>query len=158
MFSQFVDCFEFSWVEIVPVHEDDERKRSDHEILFADEKRRRRMRSLRKKAISASNRITHTLKKHSKRLVHCRFESFSAEEFLDEVEEKAVDALRNDLIEKDLLPVRHDDYHTLLRSSSTFFDSYTTLTKFCLIQFASWWNKLLLSSGWCHINGITCNN
>lgn len=101
--------------EIVPVHEDDEGIRSDHEIMFADEKRRRRMRSLRKKAISASSRITHTLKKHSKRLVHCRFESFSTEEFLDEVEEKAVDAFRNDLIEKDLLPVRQDDYHTLLR-------------------------------------------
>ncbi|XP_073270954.1 phosphatidylinositol/phosphatidylcholine transfer protein SFH9 [Primulina huaijiensis] len=101
--------------EIVPVHEDDEGKRSDHEIMFADEKRRRRMRSLRKKAISASTRITHTLKKHSKRLVHCRFASISTEVFLDEVEEKAVDAFRNDLIEKDLLPVRHDDYHTLLR-------------------------------------------
>ncbi|KZV25701.1 hypothetical protein F511_04762 [Dorcoceras hygrometricum] len=83
--------------------------------MFADEKRRRRMRSLRRKAISASTRITHTLKKHSKRLVHCRFESISTEEFLDEEEEKAVDAFRNDLIEKDLLPVRHDDYHTLLR-------------------------------------------
>lgn len=109
----------FCLVEIVSVREDDGGKRSDHDIMSADEKRRRQIRSLRKKAVSASTRITHTLKKHSKRLVHCRFASISTEEFLDEVEEKAVDAFRNDLIEKDLLPVRHDDYHTLLRSSST---------------------------------------
>ncbi|KAL0418020.1 UNVERIFIED_CONTAM: Phosphatidylinositol/phosphatidylcholine transfer protein SFH9 [Sesamum radiatum] len=83
--------------------------------MSENEKRRRRMRSLRRKAMSASTRITPTLNKHSKGVLNCQFASISAEEFLDEEEEKAVNAFRRTLIERGLLPSRHDDYHTMLR-------------------------------------------
>ncbi|KAL0436723.1 UNVERIFIED_CONTAM: Phosphatidylinositol/phosphatidylcholine transfer protein SFH9 [Sesamum radiatum] len=83
--------------------------------MSENEKRRRRMRSLRRKAMSTSKRITPTLNKHSKGVLNCQFASISAEEFLDEEEEKVVNAFRRTLIEKGLLPSRHDDYHTMLR-------------------------------------------
>ncbi|KAL9171637.1 hypothetical protein ABFS82_04G222000 [Erythranthe guttata] len=101
--------------EIVMIDEDERGKRSDHEMIFEDENRKRRLRSLRRKAVNGSTRIKQTLRKRSKRVVHCQFASFSTEEFLDEGEEKAVCEFRQILIERDLLPAKHDDYHTLLR-------------------------------------------
>ncbi|KAL6506554.1 hypothetical protein OROGR_024735 [Orobanche gracilis] len=88
-------------------------KGSDHEIISEDERRRRRMRSLRRKAMNGSTRITS--RKHSGRVVHCQFASIFVEEFFDEQEEKAVSLFRQTLIERDLLPSRHNDYHTILR-------------------------------------------
>ncbi|GFQ04552.1 phosphatidylinositol/phosphatidylcholine transfer protein sfh9 [Phtheirospermum japonicum] len=104
----------FKSLEIVLVSEDERGKRSDHETMFEDEKRRRRMRSLRKKAMSPSNKITHSLRRNSKRVAHCQFGSMFTEEIVDEEEVKAVNAFRQDLTERDLLPARYDDYHTLL--------------------------------------------
>lgn len=108
-----VNLFFFS-SEIVLAQEEDREKRSDFEIS-EDEKRRTRIRSLKKKAMSASTRLTHTLRKRSRRVAHCRFASISTEDFRDEKEEEAVNTFRQVLIEKDLLPTRHDDYHTMLR-------------------------------------------
>ncbi|KAL3517803.1 hypothetical protein ACH5RR_020392 [Cinchona calisaya] len=97
--------------EIVLAREDDRAKPYDFEIS-EDEKRRTRIRSLKKKA----TKITHTLKKRSKRAyAHCRFASISADDFLDEKEEEAVNVFRQILVDRDLLPARHDDYHTMLR-------------------------------------------
>ncbi|KAK4482955.1 hypothetical protein RD792_010128 [Penstemon davidsonii] len=79
--------------EIVTGSEDERGKRSDHELMSEDEKRRRRMRSLRRKAMNASTKIT-PLRKNSKRVAHCQFASISTEEFRDEEEEKAVNAFR----------------------------------------------------------------
>ncbi|KAI3461863.1 hypothetical protein Pfo_018526 [Paulownia fortunei] len=121
--------------EIVLVHEDERGKRSDHEIMSEDEKRRRRMRSLRKKARNPSTRITHTLRKRSKRVAHCQFASISTEEFLDEEEEKAVNTFRQALIERDLLPTRHDDYHTILR--------FLKARKFDLDKTVQMWAEML---------------
>ncbi|KAL3616337.1 hypothetical protein CASFOL_039727 [Castilleja foliolosa] len=103
--------------EIVMVREDERGKRPEHETMFDDEKRRRRMRSLRKKAMSPSNKIRHTLRKEkdSKQVAHCQFSSISTEEFVNEEEVKAVNAFRQTLIKQDMLPTRYDDYHTMLR-------------------------------------------
>lgn len=105
----------FQISEIDMIHEDERGRRSDLEIIPEVEKRRRRMRSLRRKAMNGSTRGTNSLKKRSRRVLHCHFASISTEEFLDEEEEKAVDAFRQVLIERDMLPAKHDDYHTLLR-------------------------------------------
>ncbi|KAI3749634.1 hypothetical protein L2E82_20249 [Cichorium intybus] len=80
---------------------------------FEEAKRRIRVRSLRKKSIVASTRLSNSLKK--RRISNCKFAHISIDDVRDEEEEKAVNALRQVLIEKDLLPSCHDDYHTLLR-------------------------------------------
>lgn len=137
------------------VHEDDRRKRSDHEIISEDEKRRRRMRSLRRKAMNGSTKITHTLRKRSRGVLHCHFASISTEEFLDEEEKKAVNAFRQVLIERDLLPAQHDDYHTLLRYClylfffQLSFENFTPMqiSIFCWFTISQLWlNNVLLSS------------
>ncbi|CAI9295375.1 unnamed protein product [Lactuca saligna] len=80
-----------------------------------DERRRSKIGALRKKAINASNKFTHSLKKRGKRKVDYRVPSVSIEDVRDAREERAVHELRQKLLDKDLLPERHDDYHTLLR-------------------------------------------
>ena len=109
------------------VHEDDRGRRSDLEIIPAVDKRRRRMRSLRRKAMT---RGTSSLKNsRTNHVLHCHFASISTEEFPDEEEEKAVNAFRQVLFERDLLPAQQDDFHTLLRYSYLQFSkpSFSTL-------------------------------
>lgn len=94
----------------------DERKerRSDVENS-EDERRRTKIGSLRKKALHASTKFTHSLKKRGKRKVDYRGASFSIEDVRDAEEERAVHSFRQELIAKAILPKKHDDYHTLLR-------------------------------------------
>ncbi|KAL7582315.1 hypothetical protein Lser_V15G41938 [Lactuca serriola] len=80
---------------------------------FEEEKRRIRVRCLKKKALVASSRLSNSLRK--RRVSNCQFAHISIDDVRDEEEEKAVNAFRQVLIEKDLLPFCHDDYHTLLR-------------------------------------------
>lgn len=80
-----------------------------------DEIRLSRIRSLKKKAMNASNRFTHSLKKRRKRKVHYKVPSIPIEDVRDAKEEKYVCELRKKLQDKNLLPARHDDYHTMLR-------------------------------------------
>lgn len=101
--------------EVYLAQEDENERRSDNEISEDEKRRTRRISSLKKKAMNASTRFTHTLRKHSRRFAHCPFASISIEDFRDEKEEEAVNNFRQVLIEKDLLPTRHDDYHTMLR-------------------------------------------
>ncbi|XP_071937529.1 phosphatidylinositol/phosphatidylcholine transfer protein SFH9-like isoform X2 [Coffea arabica] len=96
--------------EIVLAREDDRAKRFDFDTS-EDEKRMTRIRSLKKKA----SKITHTLRKRTKRVAHCRFASITTEDFRDEKEEEAVNIFRQTLVDRDLLPACHDDYHTMLR-------------------------------------------
>lgn len=80
---------------------------------FEEEKRRIRVRSLKKKTMVASTRLSNTVRR--RRVSNCQFSHISIDEVRDEEEEKAVNEFREVLVEKDLLPNCHDDYHTLLR-------------------------------------------
>ncbi|XP_037458114.1 phosphatidylinositol/phosphatidylcholine transfer protein SFH6-like isoform X1 [Triticum dicoccoides] len=74
-----------------------------------DERRRRKIGSLRRKAI-------HALKKRGRRRVDFRFPpAISIEDVRDAEEERAVSAFRERLAAHGLLPDKHDDYHMMLR-------------------------------------------
>ena len=75
-----------------------------------DERRRRRIGSLRRKAI-------HALKKRGRRRVDSRFPppAISIEDVRDAEEERAVASFRERLAAHGLLPEKHDDYHMMLR-------------------------------------------
>ncbi|CAH8306245.1 unnamed protein product [Eruca vesicaria subsp. sativa] len=90
-------------------------RRSDFDISEDDERRRSKIGNLKKKAIHASTRFTHSLKKRGKRKIDYRIPSVSIEDVRDEKEESVVLEFRSNLLQRDLLPPRHDDYHTLLR-------------------------------------------
>ncbi|CAA2958417.1 Hypothetical predicted protein [Olea europaea subsp. europaea] len=128
--------------EIDSVQEYENEKRSDHEFS-EDEKRRIRIKSLRKKALNASTKITRTLRKRSKRVAHCRFASISTEEFVDKEEENAINAFRQLLLDRDLLPARHDDYHIMLR--------FLKARKFDLDKTVHMWAEML---NWRKENGV----
>ncbi|XP_009120130.1 phosphatidylinositol/phosphatidylcholine transfer protein SFH14 isoform X1 [Brassica rapa] len=91
-------------------------KLSDSECT-EDEPRRSRIGNLRKKAISCSSKLTHPLKRKGKRKID--YSVPFIEDVRDENEEKIVLKLRQELLNKDLLPSRHDDYHMLLRFLKT---------------------------------------
>lgn len=80
--------------------------------IFEDEKKTR-IGSLKKVAISASNKFRHSLKRgrRSSKVMSV----VEIEDVHDAEEIKAVDAFRQALILEELLPSRHDDYHMMLR-------------------------------------------
>ncbi|XP_044487926.1 phosphatidylinositol/phosphatidylcholine transfer protein SFH12-like isoform X2 [Mangifera indica] len=80
--------------------------------IFEDEKKPRRMGSLKKVAINASNKFRISLKKGKR---SSKVASVEIEDVHDAEEAKAVDALRQRLILEELLPSKHDDYHIMLR-------------------------------------------
>lgn len=100
--------------------EDERKERRSDVDNSEDERRRTKIGTLKKKAINASNKFTHSLKKRGKRKIDYRFPFVSIEDVRDEAEERAVNVFRQELYTKDSLPVRHDDYHTLLRLVDTF--------------------------------------
>ncbi|KAF8409818.1 hypothetical protein HHK36_005897 [Tetracentron sinense] len=101
-------------VEGLGAHDETRERKSDVENS-EDERRRTKIGALRKKAINASNMFTHSLKKRGKRKIDYRATSVSIEDIRDAKEESAVHDLRQKLLARDLLPHRHDDYHSLLR-------------------------------------------
>ncbi|KAI3456744.1 hypothetical protein Pfo_013407 [Paulownia fortunei] len=101
-------------LEGLEVYDETRERKSDYENS-EDERRRSKIGALRKKAINASNKFTHSLKKRGKRKVDFRVTSISIEDVRDAREESAVCDLRQKLLDSGLLPVKHDDYHTLLR-------------------------------------------
>ncbi|KAJ9567701.1 hypothetical protein OSB04_003667 [Centaurea solstitialis] len=103
-----------SGLEGIEAFDETRERRSDFENS-EDERRRSKIGSLKKKAINASNKFTHSLKKRGKRKIDYRVPSVSIEDVRDANEERAVHELRQKLLDRDLLPSRHDDYHTLLR-------------------------------------------
>ncbi|GAB4849830.1 Phosphatidylinositol/phosphatidylcholine transfer protein sfh13 [Ancistrocladus abbreviatus] len=94
---------------------DEHRERKSDFEYSEDERRRSKIGVLKKKAINASSKFTHSLKKRGKRRIDCRFPSVSIEDVRDAKEESVVLEFRQKLLDQDLLPARHDDYHTLLR-------------------------------------------
>lgn len=103
-------------LEGLSAHEDIRERRSDFENS-EDDRRRSKIGNLKKKAINASNKFTHSLKKRGKRKIDYRVPSVSIEDVRDAKEECAVQELRQALLDRDLLPPRHDDYYTVLRSA-----------------------------------------
>ncbi|MBA0602871.1 hypothetical protein Gorai_003037, partial [Gossypium raimondii] len=101
-------------VEETGANDESRDRRSDFDNS-EDERRRSKIGNLKKKAINASNKFTHSLKKRGKKKIDYRVPSVSIEDVRDAKEEGAVHELRQKLLHKDLLPPRHDDYHTLLR-------------------------------------------
>ncbi|KAL2346106.1 hypothetical protein Fmac_000106 [Flemingia macrophylla] len=89
-------------------------RRSDFEI--SEDDRRTRIGSLKKKALHASSRFKHSLrKKSSRRKSDGRVSSVSIEDVRDIEELQVVDAFRQSLIMDELLPEAFDDYHMMLR-------------------------------------------
>uniref|UniRef100_A0A0D9VBV4 CRAL-TRIO domain-containing protein n=1 Tax=Leersia perrieri TaxID=77586 RepID=A0A0D9VBV4_9ORYZ len=100
-------CFEGS-------SSNDDRRDHKSDVENSEDDKRTRMGSLKKKAIDASTKIRHSLKK-KKRRSGSRVLSVSIEDVRDLEELQAVEAFRQALILDELLPAKHDDYHMLLR-------------------------------------------
>jgi len=116
--------FSIEGVEEISTLDEFRERRSDFEIS-EDERRRSKIGNLKKKAINASTKFTHSLKKRGKRKIDYRVPAVSIEDVRDEKEESVVLEFRRKLLERDLLPPRHDEYHTLLRFVCSIVATYT---------------------------------
>ncbi|KAE8729152.1 Phosphatidylinositol/phosphatidylcholine transfer protein SFH8 [Hibiscus syriacus] len=92
----------------------DERRERNSGFENSEDERRSKIASLKKKALNASTRFKHSLRR-SRRKSGGRVNSVSIEDILDFGELQAVDQFRQALIMEDLLPEKHDDYHMMLR-------------------------------------------
>ncbi|XP_016539770.2 phosphatidylinositol/phosphatidylcholine transfer protein SFH8 isoform X1 [Capsicum annuum] len=102
-------CFEGS-----STHDERRERKSDFEN--SEDERRTRIGSLKKKALNASTKFKHSLKKKSsRRKSDGRVSSVSIEDIRDAEELQAVDQFRQALLLDELLPERHDDYYMMLR-------------------------------------------
>ena len=109
-----VDLFIFVGFEGFSGHDERRERKSDFEN--SEDERRSRNWSLKKKAINASTKLKHSLKKKSsRRKSDGRVSSVSIEDIRDVEELRAVDAFRQALLLEELLPDKYDDYHMMLR-------------------------------------------
>ncbi|KAF1887075.1 hypothetical protein Lal_00046313 [Lupinus albus] len=94
-------------------NEEKRERKSDFEN--SEDDRPTRIGSLKKKAINASSKFRHTLKKKSSRRKSAS-NSVSIEDIRDVKELQAVDTFRQALMLDNLLSARHDDYHIFLKA------------------------------------------
>ncbi|XWS29262.1 hypothetical protein CRYUN_Cryun24cG0013300 [Craigia yunnanensis] len=87
--------------------------RGTSDIDDSEEEKMTTMGSLKKAAISASNKFRNSLTKKGRR--SSKVMSVEIEDVHDAEELQAVDALSQALILEELLPAKHDDYHMMLR-------------------------------------------
>lgn len=114
--STFSDTCHFHCAGFEGFSGSDEKKERRSDFENSEDERRTRIGSLKKKALNASSKFKHSLKKKSsRRKSDGRVSSVSIEDVRNFEEQQAVDAFRQSLIMDELLPEKHDDYHVMLR-------------------------------------------
>uniref|UniRef100_A0A6N2LEZ2 CRAL-TRIO domain-containing protein n=1 Tax=Salix viminalis TaxID=40686 RepID=A0A6N2LEZ2_SALVM len=93
----------------------DEKRERKSDFDNSEEDRKTRIGSLKKKAIKASSKFRRSLKKSKKKCGGSGGVSAAIADVRDVEELRLVDSFKQSLMTEDLLPLRHDDYHMLLR-------------------------------------------
>ncbi|XP_073525734.1 uncharacterized protein [Phyllobates terribilis] len=139
LFSRLLDLTLSQMPGEIVCNEESRVRNSDMENL-EDEPRSNRTKSFRKKA---STKLTHGIRKNCRKTAHCQYAAIALEDVRDSEEEDAVNSLRHILIERDLLPLTLDDYHTLLR--------FLKARKFDLDKTLHMWEEMIK---WRRENGV----
>ncbi|KAL6514552.1 Phosphatidylinositol/phosphatidylcholine transfer protein sfh6 [Orobanche gracilis] len=111
--SEHLDRFAMPCFEGSSGNDERRERRSDFEN--SEDERRTRIGTLKKKALNASSKFKHSLKKKNRRKSDGRVSSVSIEDIRDAEEFQAVESFRQALISEELLPEKFDDYHIMLR-------------------------------------------
>ncbi|KAF0926523.1 hypothetical protein E2562_026013 [Oryza meyeriana var. granulata] len=110
----------------------DEKKEIRSDADNSEGEKKTKIGSFKKKAINARNKFRHSLRRRSKKKNEPRV---SIEDIRDVQDLQAVDAFRQCLVDEDLLPQQHDDYHMMLR--------FLKARKFDVEKAKSMWSDML---------------